>query len=172
MTDPEPAALDTSFWTMGHRADVIPYLLEYFEVHVPPAVRAEILAVDPRFPRRRYGYAEMFRVLEGRGLLPVATPSVVEGRFGLGEAEALALAGEHRWRLLINDYRPMESARQRGVRTVSVPSFILLLYDGAVISLLGAERKLELIAGNTSSAILDPARRVLDGLARAKGDRT
>lgn len=156
---------------MGHRADVIPYLFDLFVVHVPPAVKAEILAPDPYYPRRRYGHAELFRLLESRGLLPVAIPSHQESRFGLGEAAALALARERGWRLLINDYRPLAYANQHGIRTMSVASFILLLYAQETISLTSAGRKLELIGNNTSPQIMDPARRVLARLADRKGER-
>src|SRR3712207_3671185 len=116
MAGTRPAALDTSFWTVGHRADVLQYLFEYFQVHVPPTVRGEILAVDARYPRRRYGNAELFRVLEGAGLIRSAAPSGVDTRFGRGEAEALALAQAHGWWLLINDRGPLLHARSLRIR--------------------------------------------------------
>jgi hypothetical protein len=167
----EPAVLDTSFWTVGHRADVLPYLFDYFSIHAPPAVRDEILAADPTHPRRVYGYAALFRLLEEQGLLLVEEPAAPQLRFGLGEAAALALAGERQWRLLINDWRPMLSATQREIRVVSVPSFIFLLYEREVISLAGAQRKLDLIAANTSPAVIRPIRRILRRLARRRGER-
>jgi predicted nucleic acid-binding protein len=167
----QPSVVDTSFWTVGHRADVIPYLFDIFIVHVTPAVRAEVLAPDRHFPLRRYGHAELFRLLESRGLLPAATPSHVEARFGLGEAEAIAMARERGWRLLINDYRPLDHATKNGIRTMSVASFILLLYARGTISLSSADRKLELINNNTSPKIMEPAQAILTRLAVRKGER-
>lgn len=163
--------LDTSFWTIGHRADVLPYLFDFFLPRVPPAVRDEVLAADPIHPRRRYSYAALYRLLEERGLLPVVEPSAPELRYGLGEAAALALAQENGWRLLINDWRPMAFASQRAVHVVSVPSFIFLLYERELISLTAARRKLDLISANTRPEVVQPIRRLLRRLARRRGER-
>ena len=38
------AVLDTSFWVVGHRVDVLTYLFRFFTVCVPEAVRAEVEA--------------------------------------------------------------------------------------------------------------------------------
>ena len=48
--------LDISFWVVGHRVDVLTYLFRFFTVCIPEAVRAEVLAPDPRYPQRVYGY--------------------------------------------------------------------------------------------------------------------
>jgi hypothetical protein len=167
----QPAAFDTSFWTVGHRADVLQYALSTFGFRAPPAVRKEILAPDLRFPRRRYGYAELYRLLEGRGLLPVVAPTAVGDRYGHGEAEAIALAQEHGWWLLINDYRPRQYARSLGIRTITVPALIFRLYVQEVISVTSAERKLDLIEAVTSQAVLSPVRHALDRLAHARKER-
>ena len=167
----QPAALDTSFWTVGHRADVVSYLFDYFVVHVPPAVRDEILAVDPDYPRRIYGYASLFRVLESRGLLPAELPAQAFRRFGRGEAEALALAQERGWWLLMNDSRPSLFAAQVGISTLSVPSFVFYLYEREVLSLASAELKLRIIAEYTSQSVMQPALQALDQLARARKER-
>lgn len=166
-----PAAFDTSFWTVGHRADVLQYALSAFAFRATPAVRAEILTPDPRFPRRRYGYAELYRLLESRGMLPVVEPATAGERFGRGEAEAIALAHEHGWWLLINDYRPRQYARGLGIRTITVPALIFRLYVQEMLSLTSAERKLDLIEAVTSQAVLSPVRQALDQLARLRKER-
>lgn len=171
MTEQQPVAIDTSFWTVGHRADVLQYLVEYFMLHAPPAVRREILAVDPVYPRRIYGYVAMFRAFEEFGALEIVTPSRPVGQFGAGEAEALALAQERGWWLLINDHRPYTFARRLGLQTTSVPSFIAYLYELEVLSLTSAERKLDLITAITSPTVIDPARQAIDCLARERGAR-
>ena len=165
------AAFDTSFWTVGHRADVLQYTFSSFGLRAPPAVREEILTPDPRFPRRKYGYAELYRLLEGRGLLPVVEPTTVGDRYGRGEAEAIALAQEHGWWLLINDYRPRQYARSLGIRTVTVPALIFRLYVQEAISVASAERKLDLIESVTNQAVLSPVRHALDQLAHARKER-
>ena len=63
------AVLDTSFWVVGHRVDVLSYLFRFFMVCVPDVVRDEVLAPDPRYPLRVYGYQEFFRLLEAQGAL-------------------------------------------------------------------------------------------------------
>jgi predicted nucleic acid-binding protein len=171
MAPSQPAVLDTSFWTVGHRADVLQYMFREFTVHVPPAVRDEVLRVDARYPRRRYGYAELFHLLERQGLLRTVAPAQVASRFGRGEAEALGLAEQHGWRLLINDRRPLSYARQVGIRTTTVPGFILRLYMYEAISLASAERKLGLIEAVTSPSVLQPVRRALDQMARRRAER-
>jgi predicted nucleic acid-binding protein len=171
MAEKQPAVLDTSFWTVGHRADVNQYLHEYYEVRVPPAVRAEILRPDPSFPRRRYGYAQMFRNLEGRLLQSVSGPTTPLDRFGLGEAEALALAGESESWLLINDRPPYEFARRAGIRVLSVPGFIAFLYQSEFLSLRSTERKFESIASVTSGRVSQPAWNAIDRLAGLRGER-
>lgn len=170
MTNHQPAALDTSFWTVGHRADILHYLFAYFTVYVPPAVRNEITTVDPMYPRRRYGYAEVFRVLESRRLLHAATPARVSSQHGRGEAEAIALAQEHGWLLLVNDRRAFVAARSAGIAAIPVPSFIVFLYEQGVLSLASAEVKLRLIASYTSHSVLQPAREELQRLAKASGE--
>lgn len=171
MIDRQPAVLDTSFWTVGHRAGVLPYLFRFFVVHVPPAVRREIMAVDPVYPRRVYGYVAMFQAFEELGALPEATPSRPTGRFGLGEAEALAVAEERAWTLLINDRCPSLFAAHAGIATLSVPTFIAYLYEVELLSLTSVGRKLDLIVSFTSPSLLGPVRQAVDRLARDRKEK-
>ncbi len=48
----QSAVMETSFWVLGHRVDVLSYLFRFFTVFVPEAVRVEVLAPDPRYPHR------------------------------------------------------------------------------------------------------------------------
>jgi hypothetical protein len=73
--DKPQAVMETSFWVLGHRVDVLPYLFRFFSVYVPTAVREEVLAPDPRYPQRVYGYQEMFRLLDGQGSLLMRNPT-------------------------------------------------------------------------------------------------
>jgi hypothetical protein len=70
-----PAVIDTSFRVLGHRVDVLSYLFRFFTVIVPDAVRGELLAPDPRYPQRVYGYQEIFRLLEGQKALVIRNPT-------------------------------------------------------------------------------------------------
>jgi predicted nucleic acid-binding protein len=160
--------LDTSFWTVGHRADVLPYVFEYFEVHVPSAVRDEILTADPIHPRRVYGYAALYRLLERLGILPVEPVMQPIHRFGRGEAEALALAEERGWWLLINDARPFQFAERRNMQVLSVPSFIGFLYERGILSPTSVESKVRLIQPLTGPEVLRPAQRHIDRITRSR----
>lgn len=170
MTDRRSVALDTSFWTVGFRADVLQYLFEFFAVHAPPAVRGEILAPDPGYPNRVYGYAAWFRVLEERDLLVSTTPGTSMPLFGRGESEAIALAREHGWWLLMNDSRPVQFAQQAGITVITVPTFIVYLYERGRIALAAARKKLSLIVSWTGRQIMASAEQDLDTLARQQGE--
>ena len=41
--------METSFWVLGHRIDVLSYLFRFFDLFVP-RVRSEVLAPDSRYP--------------------------------------------------------------------------------------------------------------------------
>ena len=103
-------------------------------------------------------------------MLGRAQPNEVESRFGRGEAEALALAQEHGWLLLINDARPIAYARQSGVRTLSVPGLMFRLYAQGSISLRGVERQFATIESITSPNVLRPVQRAVFRLAHVRGE--
>lgn len=48
--------METSFWVLGHRVDVLSYLFRFFTIFVPEVVRNEVLAPDPRCPQRVFLY--------------------------------------------------------------------------------------------------------------------
>ncbi len=163
--------METSFWVLGHRVDVLSYLFRFFTVFVPEAVRNEVLAPDPRYPQRVYGYQEMFRLLEGQGLLSIRNPTGVHPQFHRGEAMALALAEEEGWWLLINEQRPLTLARQRGIKAVTVPELIVYLYQAQILSYHSAANKLDGIATNTAQIVMQAARQSLEALAQSRGEK-
>ena len=78
--------METSFWVLGHRIDVLSYLFRFSNLFVPEEVRSEVLAPDLRYPQRVYGYQEMFTVLEDEGLLSVRNPARPLPQFHLKES--------------------------------------------------------------------------------------
>jgi hypothetical protein len=71
-------------------------------VDVSEAVRAEVLASDPRYPHRLYGYQDLCRLLEAQSVLATCNPSQCVPQFHAGEAAAaLALARAEGWWLLL-----------------------------------------------------------------------
>jgi predicted nucleic acid-binding protein len=165
------AVLDTSFWVIGHRVDVLPYLFRFFTLCVPDAVRDEVLAPDPRYPLRVYGYQEFFRLLEAQGALLMRNPRQRVPQFHAGEAAALALAQDEGWWFLVNEHRALRLARQQGIKAVTVPEFIVYLYEVQLLSLRSARTKLDGIAANTGQRSLQAAREALAALAQQRGER-
>jgi predicted nucleic acid-binding protein len=165
------AVLDTSFWVVGHRVDVLTYLFRFFTVCVPEAVRAEVLAPDPRYPQRVYGYQELFRLLEAQGVLATRNPTQRVPRFHAGEAAALALARDEGWWLLLNEQRALTFARQHSIKAVTVPEFIVYLYDVQLLSARSAMVKLDGIAANTGQRVMQAARDAFVALAQRRGER-
>ena len=112
----QTAVLDTSFWVLGHRADVLPYLFRFFTVVVPSAVENEIQAHDPRYPQRVYGYQELFGLMKRQGVLAIRDPVQPLDQFHAGEAAALGLALDENLWLLVNEQRALRFARSAGSR--------------------------------------------------------
>lgn len=138
---------------------------------VPDAVRQEIVAPDPRYPRRRYGYQEMFELLETQGALVRRNPAQPLLQLHAGEAAAVALALEESWWLLVNEQRALTLARQRGLKAVTVPEFIVYLYQAQLLSARSARAKLDGIAANTGHRVMRAAREEFETLVQNRGER-
>lgn len=169
--DKQSAVMETSFWVLGHRIDILTYLFRFFRIFVPEAVRLEVLAPDPRYPQRAYGYQEMFRLLEDQDLLSGCNPTQSLQQFHFGEAAALGLALEKEWWILINEQRPLTFARRRGIKAVTVPEFIVYLYQAQMLSYRSALSKLDGIAPNTGQQVMLAARQAFMALAQSRGER-
>lgn len=168
----QTAVMETSFWVIGHRVDVLSYLYRFFTLVVPESVRNEVLAPDPRYPQRVYGYQEMFRLLEGQDLISRRNPTQSLPRFHAGEAAALALALQEGWWLLINEQRALIFARQQGLKAVTVPEFITYLYQADLLSYRSTLSKLDQLAGNTGPQVMQAARQAVQVLAQQRGEKT
>jgi len=164
------AVIDTSFWVLGHRVDVLPYLFRFFTLFVPEAVRIEILTPDPRYPQRVYGYQELFSLLEGKAMLTIRNPDQSVPPFHAGEAAALALAQQERWWLLINEQRALNFARRQNIKAVTVPELIVYLYETRILSQHSAQQKLDGIAANTGRQVMQAARQALEALVETRGE--
>lgn len=163
------AVLETSFWTIAHRAEVAANCFDFFDMIVPGAVEEEILRRPADYPRREYPYATLFRHLRSRMVDPPEPEPRPLSVFGRGEAAAIALAqampDDQRAVLLINERRGEAYARRAGLVVANVPDFILMLHRLAVISDRAARRKLDLIASHTAPALIDHAHAILDEIS-------
>jgi hypothetical protein len=158
--------LETSAWVAACRAELAANLFDLFRLVVPEAVADEVSARDPAFPLREYPYATLFRHLAGRmTLVPADTAPPPLPLFGAGEAAAIARARARGAVLLVNERPAADYAANLGVAVVTVPTVVVRLHLGSVISRRAAHRKLDLLAGMTTPGYIDEARRLVDGAA-------
>ena len=123
-----PAVLDASFWINAVRSGIAPYLTGYFSLVVTPGVAAELTALlgRPEPPES----AILFGDWQQRGLIQPAAPERPLERFDAGENEAIALALEQGWVLLIDNSAPRDWSRgPLGLRVVDSPAFAVFLHD-------------------------------------------
>ena len=162
------ATLDTSFWINAFRAGLLRWLVELFHLAVTDAVVEEI-----RYPVRQLGVtAPDTAVLEewlASGTLRRENPSRALPLFGPGEAAAIALAEEQGYFLLMDDGRPYQYAKARGLRVVGRPDLVVALYDQQRVTRQEARTMLYSLLG-VSTRILEAAEALLEDIARARGE--
>ena len=159
-----PAVLETSFWIDAYRAEVVANCFDLFDVVVPRAVEAEILAVQSGTPRREYPYATLFRHLRGQMTVPPHDAPGPLSVFGAGEAEAIPLALHLGAALLVNERGAAAYAANLGLPVITVPAVVVALRDQEIISDRAARTKLDLIRPITASVMIADAIRALDAL--------
>ena len=164
------ASLDTSFWNIASRVGLVPYLFSYFRVYYCHAVEREIITTDPDETPLIYPQAMLFQVLREDGRLYHQEPNQPLNLFGTGEANAIALAKEQAWFLLINDARPLKFAQDLGIKCVAVPDFATLLYSQGTITLAAARGCLQGLTTTTSPILLEQAEDIILRIAYSRGD--
>jgi predicted nucleic acid-binding protein len=120
--------LDASFWINAVRAGIVASLTDYFSLAVPPRVAAELTTLlgvpHPPAP------SVIFQEWQQRGLIESVAPERMVEQFEAGENEAIALARERGWVLLIDNSAPRDWSRgPLGLRVVDSPAFAVFLYD-------------------------------------------
>lgn len=164
------ASLDTSFWNIASQIGVVPYLFGFFHVFYCQAVEQEIITTDPNETPLIYPQAMLFLVLREDGRLQRQDPSTLIQLFGVGEANAIALAREQSWVLLINDARLLAFAQSLGITCVSVPDFCVFLYSQQKITLRAIRGYLQRLSHTTAPGLLQKASQIVDQLAQQRGD--
>ncbi len=97
---------------------------------------------------------QKLRLFERQGAFAVQNPLQSLLQFHAGEAAALAFALEADWWLLINEQRALTFARLSGIKAVTVPEFIVYLYQTEVLSYRSAQTKLNGIRANTGQHVM------------------
>jgi predicted nucleic acid-binding protein len=164
------ASLDTSFWNVAAQIGIVPYLFTFFHVYYCQAVEDEIITTDPSETPLIFPQAMLFKIMQEDGRLHHEEPAHPLTQFGTGEANAIALAKEREWILLINDYRPLLLARSLGLCCVSVPDFCLLLYAERRITYRVVEGYLRRLVPTTSPALIQLAEQAAEVIARERGE--
>jgi len=119
------AVLDASFWINAVRAGLAAYLTDFFSLTAPPRVVEEVTALLDRAPAPEA--AVMFRDWQQRGIVEVVAPGEPLDRFDVGENQAIALAQERNWTLLIDNSAPRDWSRGPGAYGSLTP--LLLPYS-------------------------------------------
>ena len=162
------AVVDTSFWSIAVRIGLVHLLLMEFALAVPAAVREEILHEDPRRPRTRSDYQDVFLEIEPELVaLPDPEPHPVAG-LDAGEASVIGCAQALGVIALINERRGKRVAAALGVVAIDVAKVVVLLVADDRLSVPAARGLLARIRklSSTPPEQLTEAERVLDAIER------
>ena len=159
------ATFDSSFWVHAVYLDLVEFLLSDFELICTKAVENELGRDNPTSRRLK-------ALLTDKSIKRAATRSEKIKLYGDGERAAINLALERKLLLLIDDWRPFESAQTAGVEVVNSPAYVIGLYEQKRITV---ERALHALARMTRRGTLRPewlhsAARVVTEIRR-KGER-
>ena len=128
MTEKQNASIDASFWINICAAELVEFLSEYFILY-----SNSIVALEIRYPLDVLGIeaqtALLFNEWLRAGKVIMQDPAKPVNWFHEGENEAIALAIEHGYFLLMDDANPYHRAKAEGLRIVGSSEFAVLLYD-------------------------------------------
>jgi hypothetical protein len=163
------AVVDTSFWSIAVRIGLVRLLLEELRLAVP-AVREEILHEDPRRPRTRSDYQDVFLEIEPELVrLPDPEPQPIAG-LDAGEASVIACAQALGGIALINERRGKRVAAALGVIAIDVAQAVVLLAADGRLDIPAARRLVARIRklSSTPREQLTEAEHVLDAMERTE----
>ncbi len=156
------AVLDTSFYVHCFFAGLIPYLFDDYEVYVTEGVIAEATPVMPGLPSVVLPNVKMFHLLQQLGAIKRQQPADVPSLpYGLGEREAIGLALERRYVLLIDDYEPLQYALTSGITVVTTAEFVASLNQKGIITQGMALGWLRRLHNELRDELIDAARQQL-----------
>jgi len=152
------AVIDTSFWIHSYRSGLFAYLFDYLDIYVPEAVAHEAMPTIPSLPTVVLPNVQLFKLLVRANLIHVKTLTDVPSlAFHVGETEAIALAQQSGYALLIDDYEPFMYATQHGIQTLCLADFVVQLNYDKVITLQMARKHLEALKNELRDSLITRA---------------
>jgi predicted nucleic acid-binding protein len=140
------ATFDSSFWVHAVYLELVEFLLSDFELICTKAVENELGRDNPTSRR-------LTALLADKSIKRAEPRSEKIKLYGDGERAAISLALEHKFLLLIDDWRPYEAAQATGVEVVNSLAYLVGLYEQKRITL---ERVLRALARMTRRGTLRP----------------
>lgn len=140
------ATFDSSFWIHAVYLDLVDFMLSDFELVCTRAVEKELGRDNPTSLRLK-------GLLADRTIKQGAPKSEKIKLYGDGERAAINLALERKLLLLIDDWRPYETAQAAGVEIVNSLAYLVGLYERNRITI---ERALHALARITRRGTLRP----------------
>lgn len=140
------ATFDSSFWVHAVYLDLVEFLFADFDLICTKAVENELGGDNPTS-------RQLKQLLAEKSIKRAAPRSEKIKLYGDGERAAINLALERGWLLLIDDWRPYETAQAVGVEVVNSLAYLIGLYEQKRISL---ERVLQALAKMTRRGTLRP----------------
>ena len=164
-----PAVLDAPFWINAEHSGLTLHLLDYFHLVASQLVAEELTVLIERISEPPAA-AILFAEWRAHGHVEILSPQSAFERFDAGENEAIALAQEHGWVLLIDDAAPRHFSRgPLRLRIIDSAAFAVFLYDQARLDYSGAMNAL--LRSHAGRRMVGEARVALELLARRKGER-
>lgn len=140
------ATFDSSFWVHAVYLELVEFLLSDFELICTKAVENELGCDNPTSRRLK-------ALLADKSIKRAEPRSEKIKLYGDGERAAINLALERKFLLLIDDWRPYESAQATGVQVVNSLAYLIGLYEQGQIAL---ERVLHALARMTRRGTVRP----------------
>lgn len=162
------ASLDSSFWINAYAGGLTPFLTDYFCLFATRLVQTEITYPLDVLEIPSPG-ARLFRQWCERGLITRQDPVMSVDWFQPGENQAIALALEYGYWLLIDDNNPYHFAKSRGLPVLGSMDLAVALYDQGRLSYPQALASLQSLGA--SKHLVRQAMSFLAALAQLKGDR-
>lgn len=153
-------ALDASFWINISGLSFHSFLKDYFRLFVCGEVEREILYPITDLKIEPFD-AAVFSQWVQEGAITRENPTQFRKTFQVGESQAISLAREKGYVLLIDDSNPYNYARKVGIKVVGSPDFAVFLFSQGRLDFETASNRLRMLEGRVKRTIVDRASQML-----------